>query len=161
MNTDTVAAQQALWALLIDDWIDKLMAKEVDIAKQMMSKYLESKPKMERKQLSNLVAVAAETNAVPVVEDWVRYQMGRDDRTPRNWRAGNPAFGDAVLKHLSELKTEAQRLVSEAKQVKGMNAPKDENAEVDRVWILLTRRFSALLEHSFVYHKGAGGGGQS
>lgn len=159
MNIDTSTTQQALWTLLIDDWIDKLMAREVETAKQLMSQYLESKPRMERKQLSNLGAVAAETNAVPVVEDWVRYQMGRDDRA-RSWRAGNPVFGDAVLKHLGELKTEAKRLVEEAKQVKGVSTPTSESAEVDRVWILLTRRFAALLEHSYVYYKGTGSGGQ-
>lgn len=143
-------AQAALWQLVLDDLIDREMNRVVEAARSLMETYLQEKRRMERKQLSNLVGVTGETRSVAVIADFVRYQMGRDGHE-QSWRAGEPPFGEAVLKHIDELKKRAGQLVRQAK-AKGV-APSDEAAEIDRVWWLLVRRFAAYLEHSFIYYK--------
>ena len=51
-------------------------------------------------QLSNLLNVALETNSVAVVENWVRYQMGRPD-TRRVWK--DTKLGNEVIKQFKQI----------------------------------------------------------
>jgi hypothetical protein len=56
-------------------------------------------------QLRNLVAVATETESPAVVLNFIRYQMGRDDKG-KNWSQGPPGqrLGDLFLTELHEEK---------------------------------------------------------
>jgi len=162
MTTQTqaqIAGRAALWRLVLDDLVDREMNQVVEMARSLMENYFKNKHRLERKQLSNLVGVTGETRSVAVVTDFVRYQMGRDERR-QNWRAGQPPFGQAILEQIDNLKARAERLVNQAT---GQNlTPPDRTVEVDRVWWTLVRRFAAYLEHSFVYYDKAQqkGGGQ-
>jgi hypothetical protein len=147
-------SRKALWGLLLDELIDEASGAEVETAKKIMEAFYKGSHRLERKQISNLVAVAGETNSVPIVEDFVRYQMGRDERR-QTWRAGQPkALGDAVLEHLEELKVRSKQLVERAARDHLETAPSEglETAQA-KVWAMLTRRFTAYLEHSFTYFK--------
>jgi hypothetical protein len=139
----------ALWQLVLDNLIDREMNKVVETARSLMENYFKGKHRLERKQLSNLVGVTGETRSVAVVADFVRYQMGRDERR-QSWRAGQPPFGGAVLEQINNLKAQAERLVNQATG-QGITPPNRET-EIDRVWWTLVRRFAAYLEHSFVYY---------
>ena len=166
MSTQAAAqsTQSALWALLIDELIDEASSAEVETARKIMETYFGSDHRLERKQMSNLVAVAGETGSVPIVEDFVRYQMGRDERR-QTWRAGHPkSLGDMILDHLHELKNVSAAVVDRAKKrAPGLALPNSDEEVRAQVWSLITRRFTAYLEHSYLYHKqtkGARGGSQ-
>jgi hypothetical protein len=143
------AGHAALWRLVLDDLIDREMNEVVETARSLMENYFKGKHRLERKQLSNLVGVTGETRSVAVIADFVRYQMGRDERR-QSWRTGQPPFGEAVLEQIERLKERAEALVNQA--VAQDLAPSDRTAEIDRVWWTLVRRFAAYLEHSFVYY---------
>lgn len=57
-------------------------------------------------QLRNLIAVAMETQSPKVVENFIRYQMGRDSgKQKKNWShpgAGGKPMGDLFLKQIAE-----------------------------------------------------------
>jgi hypothetical protein len=143
------AAQMALWQLIVDDLVDREMNQIVEAARSLMENYAQHKHRLERKQLSNLVGVTGETRSVAVVADFVRYQMGRDERR-QNWRSGTPPLGEAILEQIDRLKAQAEQLVNKASQD---ITPPDPAAEVERVWLTLVRRFAAYLEHSFLYYE--------
>jgi hypothetical protein len=156
MSTPTAQAaeaSQALWRLVVDELVDRASGNEATAAKDLMHVYFKGKDTkdiVERKQISNLSNVVAETRSMPVVIDFVRYQMGRQNTGPR-WRAraGDISFGDAVIAHIEELKEGAQAIVNEAKAQK-LACP-NEAREVQAVWRQLVRRYCTYLEHSFVY----------
>jgi hypothetical protein len=143
-----------LWALLVEEMIDEASAQEVEAARKIMESYFAGQPRLERKQMSNLVAVAGETVTVPIVEDFVRYQMGRDTGC-QTWNAGSPkSLGKSILDHLKELKTRATALVERARKRSPDKLPAGaDESEINRVWCMLCRRFVAYLEHSFLYYK--------
>ena len=59
------------------------------------------KAKLGDSQLRNLLAVANETESPAVVSNFIRYQMGRDDRG-NDWRkvAGGTTLGDRFLREI-------------------------------------------------------------
>jgi hypothetical protein len=159
-----ISGQSELWPLLVDEMIDQASSMEVDVAKRIIEAYFAGNHKLERKQMSNLVAIAGETGSVPIVEDFVRYQMGRDTNR-RTWNAGHPkSLGNSILDHLKELKNSATALLERARKRAPELAPSPaDEKEKNRVWSLLTCRFVAYLEHAFVYYKnekGLAGGEQ-
>lgn len=146
-----VQSREALWRLLIADEVDKFMNTLVPDAQKLIQGLFDTQPKhnMERHQLSNLVSATLETDSVEVVRAFVQYQIGRDERG-RNWRAGRLPFGEEVLKRLSEYRQQAQGLVNKVARL--AIEPADKKAEIERVWMVLVRRFAGHLERAFVYH---------
>lgn len=144
-------SKAALWQLLVDDGVDRAAGSLVETAGQLITSLFGIEHKMQRKQFSNLLAVTIETHSVPVIEDFVRYQMGRDSKG-NSWRAGDPGFGEALLKKIEQLEQTAARLVDNAKARGGRELyPANEEAEKAQVWWLLTARLAGFLEHRFVY----------
>lgn len=143
--------KEALWRLLVDDGVDQEAGKLVDTAERLITGLFGGQHKMQRKQFSNLLAATIETRSVPVIEDFVRYQMGRDDKG-NSWRAGKPRFGEALLEETGKLERTADRLVGSAKARGGKELhPANEETEKQRIWWLLTTRLAGFLEHRFVY----------
>jgi hypothetical protein len=85
-------------------------------------------------QLNNLAGVARETSSPAVVENWVRYQMGRRD-TARAWK--DTGIGDAVLYGLSQVKELAGAVAAEPKQSR-------------HVEIAMIRRYAGYLARWYV-----------
>lgn len=160
-TTQKTESKQALWQSLVDDLMDKRQENIVKSAWNIIRAFFapyhkpdeQDRPKLERKQLANLVAVAGETRTVAVIADFVRYQMGRDDKA-KTWRAQitldgkTTRLGEAVLQQVEDqLKADAAGIVNEAKK---HLTPASAGDEVSFVWWMLVRRFAAYLEHAFV-----------
>lgn len=151
MNTQE--RKEALWRLLIDDEMDKVMSPLVRSARGLVENLFNTQPGhgLERSQLSNLVAATLETESVEVVRAFIQYQVGRDDRR-RNWRAGRPFFGEKVLETIDDYRSQAQGLIS--KVAREMEVELDnKEAKVEQVWMLFVRRLAGYLERAFVYEK--------
>jgi len=150
-----VQTNEALWRLLIADEVDKFMNKLVPDAQRVVKGLFDTQPShnMERHQLSNLVSATLETDSVEVVRAFVQYQIGRDNpRQPRNWGAGDPPFGEEVLRWLDGYRNQAQGLVNKVAHLLEAE-PADKKARVEQVWMMLARRFAGHLERAFVYEK--------
>ncbi len=141
----------SLWLLVADDVVDRAMNTLIPQAKSLIEDLFRYPHRMERNQLTNLVTVSLETNSVAVVLDYVRYQMGRDSKA-ETWRIGHPSFGSKLLEQLEELRRMASGLIEEAIRLFGIEPP-DRNAEEDRLWMLLVRRFVGALQRNFVYYE--------
>ena len=144
-------ATSSLWPLVADDAVDRAMNSLIPKAKSLIGDLFRYPHRMERSQLTNLVAVSLETNSVAVVLDYVRYQMGRDSKA-KTWRVGRPSFGSQLLEQLEELRRMAGGLIEEAIRQYGIEPP-DHTAEEERLWMLLVRRFVGALHRNFVYHE--------
>ena len=110
--------------------------------------------RMEIHQMSNLVAVAQETDSVEVIKHYILYQVGRDTRN-ESWhrRMGSArTFGEELVSRLDSLHDLALGMVSE---VTGTSA-----LDVDRTWIKLTRLYLGHLRRYFYYLKKEKGGGR-
>jgi hypothetical protein len=87
---------------------------------------------MQDKQLRNVIAVADDTESVPVVENFIKYQIGRHDQ----WR--HQAFGEKLLDDLRTLQERAGKLA-------------DDNITAKDLAIRLARRYLGYLMRHFVY----------
>jgi len=134
-----------------DDAVDRAMNTLIPQAERLIEDLFRYPHQMERHQLTNLVAVALETESVAVVLDYVRYQIGRDSKA-ETWRKGQPSFGSQLLEQLEELRRRAGGLIDEAIRQYGIEPP-DRQAEEERLWMLLVRRFVGSLHRSFVYYE--------
>lgn len=148
-----VQTNEPLWRLLIADEVDKFMNTLVPDAQKTVRGLFDTQPShnMERHQLTNLVSATLETDSVEVVRAFVQYQIGRDEKR-RNWRAGDPPFGEQVLKWLDEYRKQAQGLVNKVAHLLEAE-PADKKSKVEQVWMMLARRFAGHLERAFVYEK--------
>lgn len=157
MSTQTAQkteAAQALWRLVVEDLIDCEADNQVGNAWKLIQALFAGKHELEHKQITNLESLAGETRSIAVIVDFVRYQMGRDDKKPPvKWRVqvGQDTFGDQVIKHIQELESAAQRVINKAKDKR--LTPPNEADEKTLIWWKLVRRYIAYLEHAFVYEK--------
>ena len=93
--------------------------------------------RLERKQLSNVLAVANETPSIEVLKNFIRYQIGRAGQ--EGWKVGN--FGQRLVEELDVLGDMAETLAREG------------SGERDSLWIELARQYLGYLERWFVYRK--------
>lgn len=102
--------------------------------------------KMEVSQIQNLLAVSQETGSVEVVKNYIRYQMGRDGGSDswRNRMGTGPTFGEQVIDAVDNLRSVAASIVPEEK---------NNQAEIDRTWMKLTRLYLGYLRRYFYYKK--------
>ncbi len=105
--------------------------------------------RMEKSQMSNLLAVALETSSVELVKVFILYQAGRDTRG-NSWRHEN--FGEALVKRLDKLEVTAKSIAGlVAKKLQQTTDPTKE--DVEEVWIGLTRHYLGQLNRYFYYRK--------
>ncbi len=103
--------------------------------------------RMEKHQISNVLAVALETPSVEEVKTFILYQAGRDV-SGTSWRRKN--FGDNLAKALDDLHETARSVVGEV-----MRAGEPKARDIDEVWIELARRYLGQLNRYFYYRKEA------
>jgi len=149
-QTNEASRRQSLWPLVADDTVDRVMNRLIPQAEGLIKNLFRYPHRMERSQLTNLVAVSLETNSVAVVLDYVRYQMGRDSKA-ETWRKGQPSFGSQLLQQLEDLRQTAGGLIEDAVRQYGIKPP-DRAAEEERLWMVLVRRFVGAVHRSFVYY---------
>lgn len=102
-------------------------------------------------QVSNLNGVCAEAVTVEEVVGFVQYQIGREISKggATCWALG---FGEALIKALTALQTQAQGIVSAAFKKftpEGMN----EQQERERVWLLLAQQYVGHLRRYVTYKR--------
>lgn len=118
----------------IDDDLVRLATKRVDdtgIAGKQNGKEI-----MQDKQLRNVIAVADDTESVPVVENFIKYQIGRHDQ----WR--HQEFGEKLLEDLRTLQERTDKLA-------------DDKVTAKDLAIRLARRYLGYLMRHFVYVQNA------
>ena len=100
---------------------------------------------MEVNQIQNLLAVAMETDSVEVVKNYIRYQIGRDNKSA-SWRKGvgnRLTFGDQIVDELDRLHGIALSIVP----------ANSAQHFIDRAWMKLTRLYLGHLRRYFYYKK--------
>lgn len=140
--------------LRINRGIDDAMNELLTTMKEFVDSTRIWESRMEVHQMHNLVSVTGETGSVELVKNFIRYQIGRDDRSD-NWRwrvGGVKSFGERLVDKLDELREMAQGIVSEA----GVSEASER--EVDRAWMTLTRHYLGHLNRYFYYMKRTKGG---
>ncbi len=132
--------------LLIRRTLDKMDGDLVNIATRLVEETgiagkQDGKEIMQDRQLRNVIAVAEDTQSVAVVENFVKYQIGRHDQ----WRHNE--FGERLLKDLRELRERADKL-------------KDAAVSKEELAIQMVRRYLGYLMRHFVYvqNREKGGG---
>jgi hypothetical protein len=94
---------------LIRQRIGRIEDDLVGRAEQRVDSHQGVTSQLEDKQLRNVIAVAEETESLAVVENFVKYQIGRDDKE-KDWAAGKPGFGEGVLQDLGWIRKQAESL---------------------------------------------------
>lgn len=95
---------------------------------------------LEDRQIRNVIAVADDTQSVAVVENFIKYQIGRN-KPNEGWRfgeEGRQGFGEAVRGYLGQLQAMAQK--QEGGEVKA-----------EQLAIRLVRRYLGYLNRNFKY----------
>jgi hypothetical protein len=88
-----------------EDDIVKLIQKALDT-----STY--PRDKLEESQFRNLVRVASETESSEVVKNFLRYQVGRENK----WGRGKDSLAEQIINHIDrELKNHAEKIAENAK----------------------------------------------
>lgn len=81
--------------------------------------------KLEEAQFRNLVRVADTTSSPEVIKNFVRYQVGRDDK----WGRGKNSLAERIVTDINtQLKTKAVEILKEAKVSQTDTTTKDSNA---------------------------------
>lgn len=107
-------------------------------------------------QIRNVINVAAGGGGVPVVTNFIKYQIGRTTSKDKGWRRNH--FGEELIQKLDGLKGDAEKVVNQANQeVKGSQGT-DIPEEVREVWIELARLYLGYLNRYFKYRQEKGGG---
>ncbi|HXH13082.1 MAG TPA: hypothetical protein VNP04_25335 [Alphaproteobacteria bacterium] len=115
-----------------DDELVQLATKTVDetgIAARRNNREI-----MQDKQLRNVIAVADDTKSVAVVENFIKYQIGRHDE----WRYHD--FGEKLIGDLRRLREWARKMV-------------ESDIEENDLAIRLVRRYLGYLMRYFVYQQ--------
>ncbi|MEM6353887.1 MAG: hypothetical protein AAF766_24335 [Cyanobacteria bacterium P01_D01_bin.14] len=90
--------------------------------------------KLEEAQFRNLVRVAASTDSVEVVKNFLRYQVGRD----RKWGRGEKSLAERIIQDIdSKLKTTSKDILESVKDIEADDTSLDQKG----VWMELIRRY--------------------
>jgi hypothetical protein len=128
---------------------------------------------MAEAQIRNLIEVASATNSPLVIDNYIKYQMGRR----KEWRykdaEGKEAFGDALVDKINGLlKSTAEEIVRQIPielpdEVKDKAAEEQKKARENRqkditklIWLKLIRLYLGFANRYFTYKKKAEGGGE-
>lgn len=96
--------------LLIRRKIDQVEDDVVQRAERAVGEPATIATRLEEKQLRNVSAVAAQTETLAVVENFIRYQIGRA-KPGQGWRAGqDDGFGERLLSDLAWVREQARHL---------------------------------------------------
>ena len=132
----------------IDQIEDNLVQRAEDIVDNCPG-ITDERKGLEDKQLRNVMAVAAETESLSVVDNFIKYQIGRSydpKKPPQKWRFGG--FGEKMRVDLVWLKQQAQSLAGNKVSAKDLE-------------IRLVRLYLGYLIRHFKYVQVPVGGGES
>ena len=97
------------YRLKIRQEVEKTLSQIVRQVKTLVDTTHPEKNGVEMAQLSNFLGVTRETGSVEVVQNWVRYQMGREHSPwPRQ------GFGDTLLEHIAGWGVTAKGIAAES-----------------------------------------------
>jgi hypothetical protein len=133
--------------LLIRQILDELDTQVVKRAEDVVDKTSSITRQLEDKQIRNVIAVADDTQSVAVVDNFIKYQIGRSKEN-EGWRFGENSgtgFGEAVRDDLEQLREWAKQ--------KASGEVKAEDLE-----IRLVRRYCGYLARYFKYAQVPKGG---
>ncbi len=137
--------------LLIRQILDELDSRVVQRAEAVVDNTPgitdESKGGLEDKQIRNVIAVADDTQSVAVVDNFIKYQIGRSKEN-EGWRFGEKdgtGFGEAVRADLAQLQEWAKSKASG-------------DVSTDELAIRLVRRYLGYLARYFKYAQVPKGG---
>lgn len=126
--------------LLIRQMLDELDQQTVQRAEAVVDNTPSITTKLEDKQIRNIIAVADDTHSVAVVDNFIKYQIGRN-KPAEGWRFGEQkgqGFGETVRADLQWLQSmAAQRAHDEMK--------------AEDLAIRLVRRYLGYLVRYFKY----------
>lgn len=134
--------------LLIRQILDELDTQVVQRAEAVVDNTPGITRELEDKQPRNVIAVADDTQSVAVVDNFIKYQIGRSKEN-EGWRFGErdrTGFGEAVRADLAQLREWAKQ--------KASGEVKTEDLE-----IRLVRRYLGYLARYFKYAQVQQGGG--
>jgi hypothetical protein len=117
--------------------------KLVELAEEAVERASGIGGELDPSQLHNVSGIAAGSECVQVVTNFIKYQMGRK---PKAWGHGD--FGQEVIKHINGLKKKAEHIAGE-------HAPDE---KVDAVWIELCRSFWGYVIRYFKFRDEGGRG---
>ncbi len=148
------------YRLVLQQGVDGQLNRLVVQARELLDGFLQDGKgwQMGPTQMNNLLNVCNETGSVEVVIGYIQYQIGRDDKGQTwAWRD----FGEALIKQLRDLKSQAGALVGKAAQQADYPLEGErEKREKDWAWMLLVHQYVGHLRRYFFYKKRprAGGG---
>jgi hypothetical protein len=133
--------------LLIRQVLDELDQQTVQRAEAAVDNFPEITARLEPKQIRNIMAVAEDTHSAAVVDNFIKYQIGRN-KPSEGWRFGEqkgPGFGESVRADLQWLHSlAAQHAHDEVK--------------AEDLAIRLVRRYLGYLARYFKYREALLGG---
>jgi hypothetical protein len=92
----------------LDEIDDYLVQKATELVERTgIAGKRNGKEIMQDKQLRNVIAVAQDTQSIPVVDNFIKYQIGRHEE----WR--HQGFGEQLLQDLRSLQAQAQNLADQ------------------------------------------------
>ena len=90
----------------------------------------ESYGNLEESQFRNLMHVADTTNSIAVIKNFLRYQLGRDNK----WGEGQESLAEKIIEDIdNKLKQKAEEIIQESEY--------KESKKIKQVWLELTRRY--------------------
>ncbi len=128
--------------LLIRQILDELDTQVVQQAEAVVDNTRGITGQLQERQIRNVIAVADDTRSVAVVDNFIKYQIGRS-RENEGWRfgeKGGTGFGEAMRANLAQLREWAKQ--------KAGGELKAEDLE-----IRLVRRFLGYLVRHFKYRE--------
>jgi len=141
--------------LLIRQILDELDTQVVKRAEDVVDKASGITKKLEDKQIRNVIAVADDTQSVAVVDNFIKYQIGRsydEKKLPdkqEKWCFPNKdgkQFGEAVRADLAQLREWAKQKAND-------------EVKAEELEIHLVRRYLGYLARYFKYAQAQQGGG--
>ncbi len=121
---------------------DIVNSAEAAFPDERMAKIKKRKNKtLKSSQLSNLLAVALDTDSPAAVANWIRYQMGRQET---EWAWKSTGLGDDVLDEIKKLAQTAQKIG------KDLYGKKVKPEQIMDIHMALIRQYVGYLRRWFV-----------
>jgi F0F1-type ATP synthase delta subunit len=125
-----------------------VIAIEDALDKKEYGKYDPKNPKdsktLEESQFRNLLNVATSTNSSEVVKNFLRYQVGRDEK----WGRGTKSLAEAIVTDIQKLlKDKAGEIATKAKVLE------DVTAKTNEIHMELIRRYLGYGSRHLVYKR--------
>lgn len=133
--------------LILQESIQQHVGQLIRAAEDFLNGFANSKQlpgDLKSTQMRNLVNVAKEAPHVAVISNFLRYQIGRDNRQS-NW--GSNQFGSRLIEEIGKIKTIAEKVKEETAAASG------EMFDAEEIHLELVRQFLGYLNRHFVFLK--------